>query len=319
MTTRAYIGDVAGRMFRVDLSGGNPEDWSVQLAYDPCEGGDSDGLKGKVGESCSKLQGTELSDAPRPFGPSSFKPALSVDNERNLVVVYGLGERTDTSVSDQIQAMIALREKRFGATANVQPQPIWTIPFPETSAATIREKLTGPPVVFNFGVYFTTYTEGRDDPCIPGKSRVWGVSLVPDEPKLDANTSPDGVLDFTTDGGSLNSSDIQFSSDPASSLVKWYEPQKPQLIRGVTITFRPSCSEDISDPANPGVTSSDGGAPQPELITNLGGTPGVGNNYTGNPNQDLAAGQAGSLNFGVKSLNAPESSFDPLSWMMIGN
>jgi hypothetical protein len=311
VTTRAFVGDAAGRLFRLNLSDPNPANWRVDLFFDPCE---DDDLKNQAGLTCDRLEGNTLADRPRSWGPASFKPAVALDPQRNLTIVYGLGERTDTSVSDQTQAMIALRER---ININEVPDKIWATTFPEDPVtAVIREKLTGPPVIFNYGIYFTTYTEEVANICAPGLSRVWGLRMIDDgQPGLD------GVLDFRASAGGISSDDIKFSNDAENELVRWYEPQLPTLIRGVTIAFPPSCDEDISDPNNPQSTAGAGATAAPELIATTGSAQVAGETGTaGNSNQGrLYLDAIGKINASRMSLTQAPEPLKSLSWAILGD
>lgn len=311
VTTRAFVGDAAGRLFRLNLSDPNPANWRVDLFFDPCE---DDDLKNQAGLTCDRLEGNTLADRPRSWGPASFKPAVALDPQRNLTIVYGLGERTDTSVSDQTQAMIALRER---ININEVPDKIWATTFPEDPVTSvIREKLTGPPVIFNYGIYFTTYTEEVANICAPGLSRVWGLRMIDDgQPGLD------GVLDFRASAGGISSDDIKFSNDAENELVRWYEPQLPTLIRGVTIAFPPSCDEDISDPNNPQSTAGAGATAAPELIATTGSAQVAGETGTaGNSNQGrLYSDAIGKINASRTSLTQAPEPLKPLSWAILGD
>lgn len=305
VASRAFVGDLAGRLFRIDLSSADPSDWKMDLFYDPCTDSQVD-----TGDSCDLLDGTELRNDPgRTFGPAMFPPTVALDSQRRPTVVYGLGERNDTSTANQVQAMVALRD-------NVDPSDkiAWSTTFPENTSEDYNEKLTGQPVIFNFGVYFTTYRENNIDPCEPGRSRIWGLRLGgdPENPGKIA-----GALDFSaSDSTALTDVDWPSDQDPATDLLRWYSPVDPLLIRGVTIAFRPSCNIDFD---NPGVNTDEGEEATPELIATTGASDGASNsNYNNNDPGDFSSGQAGSLSFEIKKLATPRSRLEPLSWSVIG-
>ena len=323
VASRAFVGDVAGRLFRIDLSDPDITGWRVELAYDPCM--DDDLMSELSGVTCDTLNDASvdhLSDRPRDLGPAAFKPAVALNAARQVTVVYGLGERADTSTADQIQAMIALTESpgSGGGTDDGTSGDMsvsWRIPFPrDPTTADVREKLTGAPTVFNYGIYFTTFIEEKDEVCKPGKSRVWGL-------RLQGNTfaEPEGILDFTDTSNDLNSSDITFPSDddPATELVKWFQLEAPTLIRGTTIAFSPNCSENIADPSNPGMTQGEGASSTPELIVTTGGIQGpAGTESGGGARGDLRSVNSGELSSLRKRLASPRSRLEPLSWSIIG-
>lgn len=307
VSNRAFVGDVAGRLFRMDLNDPDPANWTMELMFDPC---------GPVVSSCSPLSGNDtLLTAPRNVGPASFAPAVALDNERRVTVVYGLGERSDVSTASQTQAMIAVRER----VSSTDPHELeWFTTFQEDSSP-YREKLTGPPVIFNYGVYFTSFVERKDNVCEPGLTRIWGLQLRGERDNNDDPTfKPLGALDFRTDGAGYLSSDIEFSDDPATGYVKWYEPQDPMLIRGVTVAFPPDCSENIDTPGMN--TSGENQTSVPELIATTSKTAtDLGDAYAPNGNSDLSTGNVGAnLKFQSKRLAPPKGGLTPLSWFVVG-
>lgn len=312
VSNRAFVGDVAGRLFRVDLSNSDPEDWEVELMFDPCDDAE---LKTSAGVSCVPFAGNaDIVTDPRPFGPSSFEPSVALDANRRVTVVYGLGERTDTSVADQVQAMVAIREREPSETNH---EVSWFTTF-EPESSLFREKLTGPPTIFNFGVYFTTFVENKDNVCEPGLTRIWGLSLMGDG--VAGSKATGGALDFTADGSTFSSADIKFSDDPTAGLVEWYEPQEPMLVRGVTVAFPPDCSENITDPSNLGLADNpESEQSMPELVaTTSNPMTTAGDTYAPNQQSDLMAGGAGQLGFQVKRLKPPLSQLNVLSWAVVG-
>ncbi len=311
VSNRAFVGDVAGRMFRIDLSSADPNEWNVELMFDPCIDAQ---IKTSAGVTCDLFSGNDdLISHPRPFGPASFAPSVALDANRRVMVVYGLGERTDTSVANQVQAMIAVRERDPSEPAH---ELAWFTTF-EDESSPYREKLTGPPAIFNYGVYFTTFIENKSNVCEPGLTRIWGLGLQGDG--VPGSKATTGALDFTTDGSSFSSADIEFSSDPSTGLVEWYEPQEPMLVRGVTVAFPPDCSEDVTVPGGNLADNPESAQALPELIATTSNPMNtVGDAYGPNNNNDLMAGGSGRLGFQVKRIASPRSTISPLSWSVVG-
>ena len=317
VSNRAFIGDAAGRLFRINMSSPDPERWELDLFFDPCF--DSQ-LAVNVG-GCTPLAGRApgASGVKRPFGPAMFKPAVALTPDRQLAVVYGLGEKSDVSASTDVQAMFALRERFEEPVPGVRRARygmIWKTTFPEDLTEDITEKLTGEPVIFNFGVYFTTFVESKIDPCIPGQSRIWGLRLLGDP---NAPGEIEGVIEL--DGGFTAADIVVPGGDPTvPGLYKWYGPVEPVLIRGVALTRRPSCNVD----PDTGILSNSPENEEPgvDLIATTGATPVAGNAYgtgQGSANQaSLFSGKANQLNYSVKRLATPRSTLEPLSWGFIG-
>lgn len=152
VSTRAFVGDAGGRLWRLDMSAGAPDDWQLQLFHDPY-----------VDDALAD----ELSEGRKPVLEA---PTVALESASGrLTVVYGLGQR-DFSVrrSESRSAVISLSEVRtpeggFGVEEN------WTEIFePE-------EQLVSDPVIFAKGAYFTTFRIDSSDACSPGEGRLYGL------------------------------------------------------------------------------------------------------------------------------------------------
>ncbi|MBA2660733.1 MAG: hypothetical protein H0U74_00435 [Bradymonadaceae bacterium] len=223
VATRGFVGDASGKLYRIDVSKPDAADWEMSLFFDPSA---DSGNTGKFAPHASNTS----------FGPASFRPAVAMGPKRNLVVVYGLGERGDTSPAGQTQFMIAV-EETFDGNGKVVPVLSWRYRFG------VGEKLTGEPVVFNNGVYFTSYNiANMSDACEAGTARIYGLSFL----KQDNTVDPVGLWTRTA---------VQ---DPSSILVEgttsekalWFGPKEPTLIRGVSVTMGPACSVGVEGGIN---------------------------------------------------------------------
>ena len=319
VVTRGFVGDIEGRMFRVNMQDPNVNNWRVELMYDPALDGSLNG----------KLNGKGFTTSPINYGPASYRPSLTLDNNRSLVVTYGLGERNDLSTAGQAQAVIALRElfkvDGSGNTGRLEVQDkliIWH------RALEAREKLTGEPIVFNNDVYFTTYYQ--DDTanlCTPGTSRIYGLKLLgTGDPSNDA---PRGALEVDTtkfgSGGAGNAAGGIFYEGDATApspgantnVAYWIGPADPTLIRGVAVTLGPTCNDDtFNNPGGNGQQAFDTPAAKPQLIAQTGGSqPTSSSDFS----RGGGAGTADSISRFVMDLKAPTSRFDMLSWTVISN
>jgi hypothetical protein len=315
VTSRGYVGDSKGRLFRInfnfDKNGDTrmtPEDWTMDLMFDPNDLVQGASLRTQVSAAVPGLiNGADAIN----FGPASFRPAVALDNNRQIIVIYGLGERGETSSGGQAQAVVALRES-FDAMGKLRVNAdsvLWTHSFGEA------EKLTGEPIVFNSGVYFTSFKENPANRCEPGKSRIWGVDFLGTANKgirgVMPLVLPDGT-DLRTDVSSGGEDGVLFEAEPlGADEARWIGPAAATLIRGVTITLGPVCSVSL-DPTNQ--QSFDGSQdPQPQLIAQTGGaTPG---NAAFGGRQDPVAG---GINRIVIPLRRPRTQTVPLSWANLG-
>lgn len=320
VANRAFTGDSWGRLFRIDMSSPKVEDWRVDKMYDPCE---DDDLRASI---ASKFSGNadvsaaigDCSNNRNIFGEGAFKPSVALGRERNIVVTYGLGDRTDISTANKVQAVIALTEKvndknnsnfvEFTLETDSDETVLWRYVFEE------GEKLTGEPVIFNKGTYFTTYVENILQPCEAGNSRIYG-------------------LDYEGDGtggvrGFFNKSQLNFTSCPTTGIdgvlcgddpnnteyAIWTGPEEPALIRGLSITLGPVCSLDFGDPANQQFNEK--ADPQPTLLATMGGAKPPNSSF-GEGNPDPLASNDLLSRFKVQ-LQPPRSQLMPLSFVSLG-
>lgn len=202
VATRGYIGDSAGRLYKIDLTDPRPENWTMTLAIDP-----------RTNTSIPEITTASV------LGPASGKPSIAIGPERQLVVTYGLGEVGDVTSADQVQAVITFSE--FGNTFPVN----WYIIFPE------GEKMTGDPVVFNKAVYFPTYALPNADVCEPGAARIYGIEYF-NQPSGPAK----GVFTNSEDADFKNNDEVNL--DPNGLYFEIPET----LIRGLTVTLGPICT-----------------------------------------------------------------------------
>ncbi len=270
-STRAFIGDDNGRLFRIDMSTIDPEDWEVEIFFDP----DS--------------PGSSLTAGPDGFGPAAFRPALTTGLNRELVVIYGLGQRGDTGDRDSVQAIIALEEERdISANAIGGSNELWVEEFAK------GERLTGEPVVFNSDVFFTTYAEDPAEACLAGDARIWRLTYDEGEGNWNTDDFEGGAFLYETNG-------------------KWFGPSEPSLIRGLAITMGPQCN--LSDDSLS--TVNEPPAQQPQLIAQAGSAD-VGDGGGGGMGGGTG-GSGGDISRIAVDLERPQTRSVPLSWSVIGN
>ncbi len=295
LVTRGFVGDAAGRLFRIDLTGTKPKDWKVTEFFNP------DGFS-QAGIDVELHAGTT-------YGPAAFRPALTMNAERKLVVIYGLGARGDTETYGQTQFIIALQEDivTLGTVNKVVSRPIFAEKF------ALNEKLTGEPVIFNNGVYFTTYNKTNGaDACELGKARIYGLGFTL------KNNKPVGLWDVNPPGNLDNTNIFVYGADDGDGKRKWFGPVEPTLIRGVAITMGASCSDFIDEDGNEKPFSEE--TPRkPQLIAQTGSA--TGNQPQGPGGSGPGAGGALSdtINTITVDLARPRSQSIPLSWTVITN
>lgn len=290
ISTRAFIGDGAGRMFRIDMLDPDPVNWEVDLFFDPNDEGVNSDLAGLY--SSAGFNNEE-------YGPADYKPAVTVSPSREVHVVYGLGEVGDTVTNDQVQAVLAVKETIGQDTGDL----LWAQIFEE------GEKLTGSPVIFDAVAYFPTYRLPNADVCEPGTARIWGLR-VPDPES--GNLVTYGVFQ---NNAQISSSPMGINvgpNDPTEG-IKYFGPEDPTLIRGLTITLGESCSVDNIGEDNPTFNPND--KPKPQLIAQTSGDVDAAIKNTDNP----GANAANTVDRLVVDIPDPESETIPLNWSIISN
>jgi hypothetical protein len=308
LATRGFVGDGQGRLYRIDMSSEDPIDWTVRLFFDPAE---DDDIK-------DDLDTDNLA-------PASHRPALALGTtavEKDLLIFYGLGERGDLSAGGKSGAMIAVREKsEVDGNGNlvVKGERIWHVPFEDPADGDYAEQLTGEPIVFNSGVYFTTFVKPADDRCLPGWSRIYGMKF--EGKKSDFYTlenKAEGVFVKDSDAGA-NDARIPEGTEAVSpdgdDSIWAFEPENTNdlaediIIRGLAITLGPSCSE-VPTETGGGINSSS--SQEPTLIAQSSSS-----EISGDPG---TVGSGDDKLFTLEhSLPRPQSQNIPLSWSIIDN
>ncbi|NOZ02351.1 MAG: hypothetical protein GXP54_10740 [Deltaproteobacteria bacterium] len=182
--TRCYIGDMAGRLWRVELGSQSTANWKLQYFYDPY-----------------------YSVTPRPGiaspkrAPVLSAPGIAVKPFKNeLVVVYGAGDTEAIEEFAKRTFIVSLTEtddpepdcspfqetacRLTGYTASLNwkmffghDQKLDAVPYDDanTGEELKGEKLMGSPVVYSNVTYFVTFAPDVANACNPGVGWVWGI------------------------------------------------------------------------------------------------------------------------------------------------
>jgi hypothetical protein len=148
--TKAFLGDAGGRLWRLDVSALDPQDWRMDLLLSTAE---------------------HVQDLAPPFKQA---PTVALDNGWNgLLVLANSGGNRYLGDTGQVHAAVSLREAFTlqGGALVLTPQLVWLHQFEA------GEVPTSQPIVFNNVAYFSTYLNNLVNPCRLGDGRIYGVSF----------------------------------------------------------------------------------------------------------------------------------------------
>ncbi|MSP92744.1 MAG: hypothetical protein EXR79_13220 [Myxococcales bacterium] len=160
VTTRCFIGDSRGVLWRLDLSSDTSAKWTMKAFFDAYSGSD-------VPVSIV-LPMTSTQRAPVIAAPS-----LAMRGDGSLNIVYGTGGVDETANATRRHVVYALAEVVQPAT-NIQAQKVLA------SRAWYKvqdpfERFVGPAVVFGGNAYWAAHTVAAVTPCDTGTARMYGV------------------------------------------------------------------------------------------------------------------------------------------------
>lgn len=161
VTTRAFVGDIDGGLWRADFSATDPQQWTFSLfhdAYFPGDVANADQAK---------------------WGPVSTLPVVSVDRFGDVVVNYATGDQNNFSATN-LNHVYSLTERTFVSSGirTYTTKVNWHLRFPSGITP------TGPLSLFNGVLYFSTFSPGvaSGAACLDGQGSLFGVDYVEAEP-----------------------------------------------------------------------------------------------------------------------------------------
>jgi type IV pilus assembly protein PilY1 len=248
-TTKFFIGDADGTLWRFDLSNTDPSKWTADLYLD-------------LYNADVDTSSTSWNDG-QPFDVS---PVLSLDPSGNLVLNAATGSigQFDTT---GVEYVYSITESAAGGTtpklrANVN---WWMQPATITNAA--GERVSGPMTVFNGTLYFSTYATAPagTQSCNNGTARLWGRDFVtPDDPTCATNPAS-----CNRSIGGLRELQPPPPNPPTSPAPVFVEPDLydtslvGKVIPGVSIKATPACADlGNASPGDPYVAGATHSAPQ---------------------------------------------------------
>lgn len=229
VTTRAYVGDAEGMLWRVDLSSSNPAQWWMGVEFDMFW--DRGHLSGQ---------------------PIIERPVVSIDEIGRTMIAFGSGDpdQLDGTNENRVESIVeSTTTDAAGTSVAINIEENWGIrPGSQTADRDLfaGEHLTGSMTLFNNVLYFGTFApQTGTDPCQMGVARLWGVDLSRNDPV--GSTYPQGRLD--RDGDPATTTDImRVTRDLNNNGTEADDANS--LLFGVAVARRPNCnvSADVIDP-----------------------------------------------------------------------
>ena len=295
-TTRVFVTDAGGRLWRIDTSDTDIAKWTMTMVFDPWD----------------------FNGSGRPQS-AIYEPALAQRPDGRLVVVYGTGDVDDVEGEPKDHRLYSLTEElefnARGEIIGVEMKVNWEIAFPD------GEQVTGPPIIFDETVYFTSLMIDEDnEACGVGEGRIWAVDFIGDD---DSEVVTDDVLarfpaaqaqrrqGFVEQTPPRCDEETPEVDDPAKRALYCVLPGA--VFSGLEIIYRPSCEDDFGRSYYP--EGDEGSAPQsntPVLTAQTGGTPpanarGTLPRFGGQPRANKLA----------KQLHQPRNHALPLMWGVV--
>ena len=162
---RAYVGDTAGQLWRMDLRSSDPNNWKIAVAWPPQDAVERQGYR--LGRS---IQST---------------PSLALRRDGRLAVVFGTGDE-GTAVEDTASTVVSFSDDlklseagslEFDVTSN------WVMPLRQ------GEVFRGDSVIYERSAFFTSLTEATnaDEQCAAAVPRVYAVDYIQKTARYDTN------------------------------------------------------------------------------------------------------------------------------------
>jgi type IV pilus assembly protein PilY1 len=231
VTTRGFVGDADGALWRLDVSAQQPNQWTFSLFHDAYYPSDSDNASSTA------------------WAPVATPPSVSTDRFGNIVVDYATGDQSNFA-STYLNYVFSVSEnvtKTAGVTTLGNPSVNWRMKLPAGITP------TGPLNLFNGTLYFSTFSPGVPDSantCLSGQGTLWAVDYL----QADSNFLPlagfvrQPATDDTTNytgtcpGTSAPWSVLSEADTTGSTNYRCIRLPAGTIVYGLGLTQRPSCS-----------------------------------------------------------------------------
>ena len=249
-TTKAFIADADGTLWRFDLSSPNPTQWTGEIYLD-------------LYNQTVDTNATSWSDGQ----PLQVPPTLSLDTASELVINAASGS-TDSFDSAGVDLLYSITEKLQGSPLKFRAFVNWYLANPLLSAGTTPpapptpqvalpvapllpgERVSGPMTVFDGTLYFSTYAATPTPPggqpvlsCQPSVARVWGLDFV--LPNNQVCPDPTSAGCVRSQGGNFKLiPDPTWTKPPVANVTPYAtDPTLANaVIPGLSIQVTPACA-----------------------------------------------------------------------------
>lgn len=246
-TTRVFVGDAGGRMWRIDTSDSDPAQWSMRVFHDPYPGGRDDPNR----------------------QPVFYEPSLALRSGGQLTVQYVTGDpdNLQDQAGNHDHKLVSLTER-----INVLDDGGIEAAAATNFAVTFQpgEVPSSPTLVFDSTIFFGTYVHDQDTPCSFGETRIWGLDFVGNDPDSEADVLPRFPTNKQSetlgpDGGWRESAPAGCDEEEApagggfSREALYCLMPTGSLVRGIEVSRSPACEDQFGDALQGG---DDGGGGQ---------------------------------------------------------
>ncbi len=266
-TTKVFVSDADGTIWRFDLSNPDPTQWTGEIFLD-------------LYNQTVDTNATSWSDGQ----PIQVPPALSLDTSGELVINAASGT-TDSFDSNGVDFLYSITEKVQGSTPKLRAFVNWylgnplsptttTSPAPPTPQLMLPvapllpgERVSGPMTVFDGTLYFSTYAATPTPPpgqpvvsCQPSVARVWGLDFV--TPNSQVCPDPTSATCVRSQGGNFKFiPDPTWTKPPVANVTPYAtDPTLASaVIPGLSIQVTPACASNgtpATDQYVPGASHS---------------------------------------------------------------
>jgi type IV pilus assembly protein PilY1 len=212
ISSRAFIGDADGTLWRINFADTNPANWTIDMTWDAYAFSSDDETTGQ---------------------PIATPPIVTIDSSGNPIVLFSTGDQDNLGSNTEENRVWSITEKPSGV--NYITSENWLMPF------TNGVRVTGPMALFNGQLYFATFTPiPVDSTCTDGYGSLWAVDFVQSAPKSAPLWSVGGNGPYT-----VNFPLARLAINPANLALgyKFYEDMaKGEVLYGVSVTQQPTCT-----------------------------------------------------------------------------